>query len=242
VAEKEIHYPYFLDMWYNYRLECDEVSNLTDNSLPLLTDHDRLNSKMFFPFASYLKIRDSRTLQLSFQGRTNVNQGICLDVFPIDPLPYNVTNEQRDKLEIAKILFLATAFPEVIKNSMKQKQPLGITYDSLNTFLKLPYKQRGINFDKYMADIYFQSEHMGDIWRFARAAISKIELNYYNFKIFRDVVRLPFEKTEVFAPIDYEDALSTFYGENWRTPILTHIHSQTYSTDISYKEYFAKTT
>ena len=37
IAADEIKPPYHLDIWYNYRLERDKPSELTDNSLPLIS-------------------------------------------------------------------------------------------------------------------------------------------------------------------------------------------------------------
>lgn len=240
VATREIKHPYFLDVWYNYQLECDEISNLTDSSLPLISDKERRNYPYSAPLISYTKLRDSRTLQLEFLNRNNVNQGIWIDIFPFDPLPYNVTRENAQKLEVGKILMIATTVPEVIKNAMANKQPLPIDNESLEKFLKLPYKQRGMYFDKYMLDNFFESERVCNMWRdFAFMGVLMNEYKHYNTKPFSKLIRLPFEQIEVFAPADYEDALNTFYGKNWRTPIFTHTHSKIYSADISYKEFFS---
>lgn len=239
VAAKEIQHPYFADVWYNYQLECDEISELTDASLPLISNKERRNYPYSAPLISYTKLRDSRTLQLEFLNRSNVNQGIWIDIFPFDPLPYNVTRENAQKLNIGKILMIATTFPEIIENAMAKKQKLPIDYVSLEKFLKLPYKQRGIQYDKFMLDNFFESERVCNMWRnFAFMDIFKKKYKHYNTKAFSKLIRLPFEQIEVFAPADYEDALTTFYGENWRTPLFSHTHSKIYSADISYKEFF----
>ena len=98
VATKEIQHPYFADVWYNYQLKCDEISELTDASLPVVSDKERRSDIHFWPFFSGIKIRDNRTLQLEFLNRNNVNQGIWIDIFPFDLLPHNVTRMAKFRL------------------------------------------------------------------------------------------------------------------------------------------------
>ena len=192
---------------------------------------------MHAPFFPIIKIRDDRTLFLEFPDRRNTKQGIWLDIFPLDPLPPFTDEKHGAIFQTARILFIAATHPEMIRASMEKSQPLGLSYDELRKFIALPYKNRCLYLEKFLAQNYFPSEHVGDLrdWCIVRGQ------KFYNLKDFEDVTYLPFERIEVPAPKNYDGVLTTFYGD-WRKLVIYPTHVKIYSADISCEEYFRKTT
>ena len=61
----------------------------------------------------------------------------------------------------------------------------------------------------------------------------------YRAKSFDDVIYLPFEKIEVPVPADYDAVLTDDFGD-WHKIVVARGHLNTFSADIPYREYFAK--
>ena len=232
IVASEIKPPYLLDIWYDYRLETDEPSELTNFSLPLISRKQFEKYPVSAPFFPLIKIRDSRTLFIEFPGEKGVHQSIWLDVFPLDSLPPFEQKQQQINFEMARIFFIATVHPEIIRDAMQKKAPLPVKYEALREFIKMPYNRRGLLLEELLAKNFFMSEHIGDMRDWCILQGQK----FYQLKDFRDVTYLPFEKVELPAPIGYESVLTDFYGD-WRTPRMYLPHVTDCSTDISWEEY-----
>ena len=236
IAADEIKSPYHLDIWYNYRLERDEPSELTDNSLPLISLNHYEKNPVAAPFFPLIKIRDERTLFVEFPEETSFNQGIWIDIFPMDSLPPFAEKQQRLNFEAERVIFMATVHPEIIEDFLQKKQRLVIKSDTLRKFMRLPYKRRGIRLEEFLAENFFMSEHVGDLrdWCIMQGE------RFYQSKDFRDVVYLPFETIELPAPVGYDSILTDYYGD-WRTFTIYPPHVVDSSANISWDEYLQKT-
>lgn len=236
IAASEIKPPYRLDIWYNYRLERDEPSELTDNSLPLISLNHYKNNPVAAPFFPLIKIRDERTLFVEFPEERTFNQGIWLDVFPLDSLPPFAEKKQRLNFEAERVIFMATVHPEIIEDFLQKEQRLVIKSDTLRKFMRLPYKRRGIRLEEFLAENFFMSEHVGDLrdWCIMQGE------RFYQSKDFRDVVYLPFEKIEIPAPAGYDSVLTDYYGD-WRKLTIYPPHVADFSANISWDKYLQKT-
>ncbi len=236
IVASEIKPPYLLDIWYNYRREDDEPSEMTDMSLPLITnEHFKKYYPICFPFFPLIKIRDTRTFMLEHPGVNNVHQSIFLDIFPLDTVPPFAEKEIKIKFEIARVVYAATVKPQLIRDAMEKKQRLLVDYDSLQKFIKLPYKQRGMQLEKLLAKHFFMSEHLGLIknWSILKSRL------FEQSKDYQDLTYLPFEKIELPVPIGYDSVLTDLYGE-WRKPVIGKPHSKFYSAEIPWTEYVQK--
>ena len=235
IVASEIKPPYRLDMWYNYRLERDAPSALTDNSLPLVSLNHYEKNSVSAPFFPLIKIRDERTLFVEFPEETSFKQDIWIDIFPMDSLPPFAKKQQQMNFEAARTIFIATVHPEIIEDFLQKGQHLVIDEYTLRKFMNLPYKQRGIRLEEFLTEKFFMSEHIGDLRDWCLFQRKK----FYQSKDFRGVTYLPFEKIEVPAPVGYESILTDFYGD-WRKPVYTHSHANDYSADISWEEYLQR--
>ena len=224
VAATEIKAPYFLDNWYNYRLESEGASlNDPEGDFQFITEQQQ---KSFGPHISHLpliKIRDSRTSMIEFPNRNFINQGIWIDIFPLDPVPPFKQENQAVKFEIARTFLTATIFPQMTKNAMLNNERIIINNKDLERFLAFSYRERGALFDNFFILYYFPNKKP------------------FKSEIFSDVIYLPFEKIEVPAPADYDNGfLQTFYGD-WRKPVFKPPHVLIYSAEIPWREYFKNT-
>ena len=239
IAAKEVVEPYFADVWYNYRLE-SEGASLDDSE----GDFQFITRKQQNTYGAHwltqwpsIRLRDNRTTMIETPNRNFINQGIWIDIFPLDVLPPFTEKKHGRIFDTGRALLLATAVPGWVKNAMANKQDLLLDYDILEKILSKPYRERGEIFDAFMDENFFMSERVGDIRDYCITTGHR----FYQSKDFRDITYLPFEKIEVPAPIGYESVLTDFYGD-WRKPVIYQPHVVFHSADIPYKEYFQKTT
>lgn len=237
VAAQEVEAPYFLDVWYDYRLESEGASLNDDEG-----DYQFITRKQQASYANHwltqwpsIRLRDSRTTMIEALDRNFINQGIWLDIFPLDSLPPFDDKRQALNFEVGKVLLMATASPALVRDAMNRNLKLFMDYGVLEKFLAKPYRERGKTFDEFMNRKFDVTERMGDIRDYCITTGEK----FYQSKDFRDVTYLPFEKIEVPAPIGYDSVLTDFYGD-WRKPVMYPPHVADFSADIPFKEYFQK--
>ncbi len=238
IAATEVHSPYFLDVWYNYRFESEGASPVdAEGAFQFVTaEQEKVRGMKWLTQWPSIRLRDNRTTMIDYPDRHFINQGIWLDVFPLDPLPPFATKEQTNFFETAGILLLATASPALIRNAIQNNQKFIISHEELKKFLSRPFRERGGIYDSFMNKNFFMSEHIGEI---RDHCLTKGHKSYHS-KDFTNVTYLPFERIELPAPADYDSVLTSCYGSNWRTPIYTHSHANIYSTDIPWTEYFKR--
>lgn len=235
VVEQEITPPYFLDAWYNYRLESEEYTP-ADKNLQLVTKEQEKNCPGWYPFWPIIRIRDSRTAFIQYLERPHINQGIWIDIFPLDPAPPFEEKKRQVNYGLVQELFIALAFPSRMKKALASGEKSLFPREMLENFLKLTHKERALYFDKFMLKNFFQSERIAE---FRRSFITPQLLSICSMKDLTDITYLPFEKIELPVPVGYESVLTSLYGD-WRKLVIYSPHAVDYSADISYKEYFAQ--
>ena len=235
IVAAEVKSPYAVDFWYDYRLESDEPSALTDLSLPLLSAEQHRKHPVSSPFFPLIKLKDTRTLFVEFPELKTMQQNIWLDIFPFDSLPPFTDRQRAINFEIERIIFIAAVHPEIIKDALQKGQKLRVDHDKLREFMRLPYKQRCLQLEELLAKNFFLSERVGDLreWCIVQNRRSS------QYKDFTDVAYLPFEKITVPAPAGYESVLTDLYGD-WRKCVIYPPHNFIYSTDISWEEYLSQ--
>ena len=163
-----------------------------------------------------------------------MNQGVWIDIFPFDNVPPFTNNKQAINFEIARELFIACKNPNIIKQALEKNQRLLISVNDMKNFLKLTYRQRGKYFDSYTMKTFAASGKVGQL---NNHVFASDDHKSYDLKDFEKTVYLPFEKIELPAPAGWENCLTAQYGD-WRKMVFTHTHSQDYSVDIPYTEYY----
>ena len=232
IAANEIKYPYFLDNYFNHRLESDETPDpLT--SLPYINRaQENVYFRINFPSFPIIKIRDSRTTMIEFPDRKDAHQGIWIDIFPFDNVPPFTDDEHTSAFEVTREIMMATFRAEFMRKVISENLKTVLPYDKLKKLLKLPFRQRGIIFDNFMEERFFYSDKIGDIRQFGLSPGFS-----FDTKDFDKTVYLPFEEIEVPAPVNWDNVLKSQYG-NWHEMKITHKHVQEWSADIPYYEYY----
>ena len=225
VAAKELGSNYFLDLWYNYAWE----GETNEEQLPVV------ERRGTWPIGcSFIKIRDNRTMLLSSKKvRSNINNGIFIDIFPFDPIPPFSDREHNISFAIERELLGATFFPERIADALENNSEFLTNTDELKQLIQLPYKQRALQYEKYLSEHFFESDNV--YWFHSFVLRGKTIPS----SAYRETIELPFEQIKVPAPRGFDSVLSGMYGD-WHELRVNMRHDfDVYSSDISYREYFA---
>ncbi len=176
------------------------------------------------------------------------NQGIFLDIFPIDGVP---DDNALFEIQLEKA--------EMLLRKAKQSAKLGDRYvsDSSNpvkgavkalchSLLTGPAKfldKSNTYYREYEAVVseysHASTERVAKFFEVPRSEKNR-RRRVWKRSYFDSVVRLPFEMLEIPVPGGYEGILEQFYGD-WRTPVrgsATH-GGMIFDTSRSYREYFA---
>ena len=237
IAAQEVKPPYFLDIWWNYRLESEGASlDDAEGDFQFITlAQEKIRGSNWITQWPSIRLRDSRTTMLEFSDRNFINQGIWLDIFPLDFVPPFAEKKHELLFDVERFLLLAAAAPLLLKEPVTNGGRLPLSYDSLEKFLSRTYRERGRIFDSFMNEKFFMSERIGYIFEWCLTSVQKS----YNSKDFNEIIYLPFEKIEVPAPVGYDNVLTDYYGD-WHKMVITHTHSAEYSADVSFDEYRKK--
>ncbi len=235
VAAQEVKPPYFLDAWFNYKLEREEDPNVPSNpDLQLFTRKQEIEYAGWYPFWPMMKLRDSRTAMIQWPERLQVNQGIWIDIFAFDSAPPFTKEQQSVNWELARELLLMIAFPDMIKSAMSNNKKFLLPYDEMKKFLELKHRQRTLQFEEFMSKSFFESEFVAD-FRDYIIANRKVA---YKTADFKNIVYMPFEQIELPVPAGYDNILTARYGD-WHKLVYEPTHVMDYSADISFRDYFA---
>ena len=233
IAAEEIKYPYYLDAYWNYRYEDDENPVPEESNLPLIKSNDPQKFGNQWPLVSILKLRDSRTFMIEFPQRSNINQGIWIDIFPLDPGSPFSDERKQIIFNLECDLTFATLAPHIIRNLLKENSNQISNKEILQKFLLLTHRERALTVEDTLSKNFFESEYLSDIGTFVKMQTAP----HYKTKNFKNPIYLPFEKIEIPAPSNYDEVLKTDYGD-WHKMLYKTGHTSLFSADISYKDFF----
>ena len=236
ILPSELDRNYFVDMWYNYVHE-GEPNPEGFPSIKL----EHMKKYPWLPFSPFTKLRDLNTTYLKYVEIEELIQGLFIDIFPFDPVPPFNNPEHEKIFWTGEELRRAVTYPDQLKEELRLGKPLYTSHERLKEILSLPFRDRALIYENYLADNFFDSEYVSFITFNALPKDKPARIPSLLRKYYTEIIRLPFEGIEVCAPADYDALLTMHYGD-WRTPKMSHIHAQIYSTDISYKDYFVAQT
>ena len=158
--------------------------------------------------SAFSKLRDSRTTAIEFPNIKNMNQGIFIDIFPLDDAP-----DSKDSaiFRIQTELWLTIAQPEMVYQELTKPQPsFLLESDILNDLLNCDVLQRLAEFETFNLKHFGKSEKINFITDEIMNLVPGKNREYY-----KEIIYLPFENIYVPAPKEYEKILSLQYGD-WR--------------------------
>lgn len=227
---------YHMWYWFNYRLETDtEAAKKVEPNLPLISKEQADKYPGWAPLNPLIRLIDSDTTYIMHDTRKNVFYATFLDVFCLDPCPPLPNENNMRNFAAGRELILATVLPEIMRKAIAANQKFFIPHDNLLKFLDLPFKQRALQYEAFLLRNFTRTPHISEM-KYHSTNGKRITLKTADFD---NIVYLPFENIELPAPANYDSVLTDFYGD-WHKMIITHTHAQEYSTDVPYKEYFAK--
>jgi len=167
----------------------------------------------------HAQLRNSETTAiLETEYDLNINQGIFIDIFPLDGVPEDETQQQHDAAELRRLLCV-----------MRLNRPfrLPVTWNPMKMWNHFQERRRALD--------YLRKNHLSnqDCFRMYEDTLRKTDYEtasrvgtlgfwYRRFKdhsIYDGVVMMKFEDIEIPAPAGHDKLLRIFFGDNYMTPI-----------------------
>jgi lipopolysaccharide cholinephosphotransferase len=158
------------------------------------------------------------TAVLELEYDLNINQGVFIDIFPLDGVPDDEAQQEKDKAETKRLL-----------NVMRMNRPfqLPVTWNPMKMWHYWKERRQALAWLKQNGmtnkDCFKRFE---DILRSnnyeTSARVGTLAFWYRRFKdhsIYDGKVMMQFEDIEIPAPIEYDKLLRIFFGDNYMTPI-----------------------
>lgn len=184
----------------------------------------------------FSKIRDSRTTAIEFSAR-NLNQGIFIDVFPLDDVPDGVHEEFLTVLEVQREIWYTINNPKKILIDLEAGKQFTLDTDILLSLIKMDRSQRLREFETFSLSYAGQSERVNLI----TSELSQDHYKSVKREWFQEKIYLPFEGIQIPAPAEYDKILKQSYGDYHQfVPGGTAHEGMIIDPDIPYKEYFEK--
>lgn len=187
----------------------------------------------------FSKVRDSRTTAIEFCDMKTMNQGMFIDIFPLDSVPANESAGTDDIFATQKLLWNMVIDPKSVLLEARQDVIEGrrtIEYvQSLLNISQMDIRERFRLFEDAVCDGFGRNEDVNYILgAFGGSNTMKREW-------FKDTIYLPFEYMEIPVPAEYDKILIRRYGDYHRFVQGGSAHQGIIlEPDMPYKEYFAK--
>lgn len=195
----------------------------------------------------HAQLRNSETtaiLPYENDGIRKYNQGIFIDIFPLDSVPDDeelfkkkIKESQKNLIKSRKLANIGAIYSPSPKNKPIRGFIKKIRYKMFSGYLS-----KYIDFDKYYKKYETTCKLYNDIdtkmvAKYFCVPFCKNQVWYR--EDFSDTTIYKFEMLYIPVPIGYERVLNTFFGPNWRTPIkTTTLHSGIiFDTKNSYIKY-----
>ena len=156
---------------------------------------------------SFSKLRDSRTTAIEYPDMDSVNQGIFIDIFPLDDVPAG--KENTNILQIQKEIWQTIIHPKDVLHSIEANVDLQLPRDILFDLMRMDVRLRMQEFEAFALKHSGQSDHVNFLMdEFFPSSYRSVKREW-----FKDVVYLPFEHIKLPAPACYEQILTSQYGD-----------------------------
>lgn len=187
------------------------------------------------------KIRDSRTTGIEFRRLKELNQGIFMDIFPLDSVPAPGIEDEYAKnvFDMKHLLWDMVTSPEDTLLRVKQDFMEGSrTIDDVRCLLevaKQDIRERFRIFEEFCL------EHLDDTDEVSYIMGAFFGSGSMKKEWYQETVYLPFEHMEIPAPKEYDQVLTRRFGDYHKFVRGGSLHQNIiWEPDMPYKEYFEK--
>lgn len=182
------------------------------------------------------KIRDSRTTAIEHLA-PSINQGIFIDVFPLDVAPDGINEEAAIILEVQREIWTTVVNPREILEELEAGKSFVLDINTLVNLIKLDKRERFKEFEAFSLAHFGETQNVDFIVR--QLFYDQPESPKKDW--FKNIVYLPFENIQIPAPAEYDKILTVLYGNYHEFVRGGSTHEEIImDPDISYKEYFSK--
>lgn len=223
------------------REDYDKLTEIASKvfALPYFLQTPENDAECFY--GGYAKLRNSNTTGIEQRNHGhNCNQGIWIDVFPLDYVPVDEKRKkkQQEKVKICQRLLLKKTYPE---KRMLWELPQEEEEDFLRMSRCLTREMLCQSLHDAITD--YGNEKSDKVAVLARYMGEKAYTEY-DSKDFEFLIKRKFEDMEVYIPAGYENCLLIDYGENYALyppePGRVPHHNAIFDTTKSYIDYVAE--
>lgn len=221
-----------------------DVSMFRDDYMKLLAiAPDEFKEPYFFQSAytdekvwPFSKLRDSRTTAIEIPEMKKMNQGIFIDIFPLDDVPANKDNSAVFRIQ-TELWFTIMAPHIIVRGLNEPKYPFVLDRDIILDLLQnYDDTQKLAEFEKFNLSHFGEADHVN----FLAEEISKVSPSKSK-ECYREIIYLPFGNITVPAPKGYEEILSVQYGDWHKFVQGTSFHEGIFfDPDNPYTRYMAQ--
>ncbi len=203
----------------------DLYTNLSKATPEQVTPHHML---------TFAKIRNKNTTAIEPPTMpSNINQGIWIDIFPIDE-GFDGLGFDSEMFEIIKELYVTVFGIQRLKDLLLAPDSTpAIPQEDLREIMKLPVSERFKIYEQTLISLkgvstkynYNYIEVLGG----AKGGIDKV--------LFDEISELPFEGFMMPVNARYDEFLTRWFGD-YMTPVVRQQHTAIFNPDVSYMDYF----
>lgn len=189
-------------------------------------------------YCSFARLRNSNTTGILVSHRNRCNNGIYMDICPLDGLDKSKLKQKFRSLYIRILNICAHAYLYNINHSFITRI---IHYILRMPFIKFKYKHLYVKVNKLAKKVTWEhAKQVGIVafwpYEYRRNCFRKDAFSKYKI--------MPFENIMVNIPIGYDHILSTLYGKYMNYPPVDsrgNWHNFTFEPDMDYKTYYKNT-
>ena len=226
----------------DYNKLCDVASKEFDDLYFFQTEQTDPSS-----MRGHIQIRKSDTtaiLDFEKDKGYKFNQGIFIDIFPLDKVPNNPIKKKIFLKHLSVLKRKAEICRNMLYSYERKKGIKGLIKELIYKIVKIKDKGSKKYYLKYFNKFEKKAQKYKDNKKYEY--ISNIVLNpskkkgFYKLDCYAEGARKKFEDIEILVPKKYETVLDGLY-DNWRVPIKANsVHGQViFDCEKSYKQYLS---
>lgn len=183
---------------------------------------------------AFAKIRDSRITAVEYPNAPYINQGMFIDIFPLDTVS-DGSRVQDEIFLLEKELWAIVVKADWICNARKNGYRPHIGMETLEQLLNMSREEQMRVFEEFCQEHYGKSNQVNFITDEMCNINNRVCCSWYD-----EIVWLPFEQVILPAPKEYEKVLSGRYGDYQKYVRGAACHDGIeFSVDIPYQIYMA---